>query len=81
MTDGDKIKLRAELDGKAMAALLSDSSTMANISKDARDKGVNGVRYLTCASVEYADALMAELGIKGEDKGYDRRDYPDGMEG
>lgn len=67
MTKGDKTKLRAELAGKAMAALLSDSSTMANISKDARDKGVNGVRYLTSASVEYADALMAELGISMED--------------
>ncbi len=67
MTNGDKIKLRAELAGKAMAALLSDSSTMANISKDARDKGVNVVRYLTSASVEYADALMVELGLKVEE--------------
>lgn len=67
MTNGDTIKLRAELAGKAMAALLSDSSTMANISKDARDKGVNGVRYLVSASVEYADALMAELGLKVEE--------------
>lgn len=66
MTKGDKEKLRAELAGKAMQALLSDSSTMANISKDARDKGVSSVRYLTSASVEHADALIKELGLDEE---------------
>ncbi len=66
MTSGDKIKLRAELAGKAMAALLSDSATMANISRDARENGVSGVRYIAAASAQYADALMKELGLDGE---------------
>lgn len=69
MTKGDRDKLRAELAGKAMAAHIGRGHLAA------RKEDI--VRW----AVAYADALMAELGIKGEDKGYDRRDYPDGMEG
>lgn len=53
MTDGDKIKLRAELAGKAMQGMVSndyytDGSSEAEIA---------------CWAVQQADALMAELGI------------------
>ncbi len=67
MTKGDRERLRAKLAGKAMQALLSDSQTMANISRDSRDKGVSPVSYLTIASVEYADLLLAELDRTAED--------------
>lgn len=54
MTKGDKIKLRAELAGKAMAALLVNSTPSEPV--------------LALAAVHYADALMAELGISMEDE-------------
>lgn len=57
MTKGDKIKLRAELAGKAMQGMLTneyytgDRSTEVDIAKWA---------------IAQADALMAELGISME---------------
>lgn len=57
MTDGDKIKLRAELAGKAMDAMLgneyytSDGATEVDIARWA---------------VAQADAIMKELGLDGE---------------
>lgn len=55
MTADDKIKLRAELAGKAMQGILAagfDHDGMVN----------------ECAerAIEYADALMKELGLDGE---------------
>ncbi len=67
MTNGDKIKLRAELAGKAMQGLLSDQATMAAISKDANRLNVSPTAYLGSASAEYADAVMAALGLSIED--------------
>ncbi len=61
MTKGDKIKLRAELAGKAMQALLGTIPF-----KVLDDDGEISIYYpnsISAASVEYADALMAELGI------------------
>ena len=66
MTKGDKIKLRAELAGKAMQGLLSDQATMATISKDARRLNVDPTIYLSSASVEYADAVMHALGLSSD---------------
>mgnify|MGYP001005807908 FL=1 len=59
MTKGDRDKLRAELAGKAMAALLihDDNSVVSGWSL------VRMARH----SVDAADALMAELGIKEEE--------------
>lgn len=57
MTSGDKIKLRAELAGKAMQGMLgneyytSDGATELDIARWA---------------VAQADALMKELGLDGE---------------
>lgn len=57
MTAGDKIKLRAELAGKAMAAMIGDELYDCNLTT-ASD--------IATLAVEYADALMAELGLKME---------------
>lgn len=57
MTKGDREKLRAELAGKAMAAHIGRGLISA------RKEDI--VRW----AVEYADALMAELGIKGRSDG------------
>lgn len=65
MTNGDKIKLRAELAGRAMAAVLAgrlDSAISA-----AGEAGISNESGVAKISVSYADALMAELGIKGEE--------------
>lgn len=58
MTSGDKIKLRAELAGKAMAAMIGD---------ELYDCNLTAASDIATLAVEYADALMAELGIKGEE--------------
>ena len=58
MTKGDKIKLRAELAGKAMQGMLSNSHDQISAMSDSA---------IVRSSVEIADALMAELGIKGEE--------------
>lgn len=57
MTKGDKIKLRAELAGKAMQGILTNPDSVGWAADDiARD------------SVHHADALMAKLGISMEDE-------------
>lgn len=58
MTVGDKIKLRAELAGKAMQGMLSNSHDQISAMSDSA---------IVRSSVEIADALMAELGIKVEE--------------
>ena len=63
MTKGDKIKLRAELAGKAMQGLLSNYQWMVSV----RNDGTGLVPILAMSSVEAAAALMAELGISIED--------------
>lgn len=67
MTRSDRERLRAELAGKAMHALLSRTETMALISKSARADGVPPVRYLCNAAIEYADILLMELDRTAED--------------
>lgn len=57
MTDGDKIKLRAELAGKAMQGMLSNSHEQISAMSDSA---------IVRSSVEIADALMKELGLDGE---------------
>lgn len=58
MTKGDRDKLRAELAGKAMAAMIGD---------ELYDCTLTAASDIAALAVEYADALMAELGIKGEE--------------
>ena len=67
MTKGDRERLRAELAGKAMAALLSRNETMPIISKDAKEQMIPPARYLCYAAIEYADILLAELDRNAED--------------
>lgn len=62
MTKGDKIKLRAELAGKAMQGIRSNADTMRGMANrnDLEGEMIDLVAQL---SVQQADALMAELGI------------------
>lgn len=64
MTNGDKIKLRAELAGKAMAALIG--SMPFKVLDDDGDICIYYPHSISSAAVEYADALMKELGLDGE---------------
>ena len=64
MTKGNKIKLRAELAGKAMAAMISSDLIMTNFDerikegrKERRDEA------FARNAVMFADALMKELGL------------------
>lgn len=57
MTNGDKIKLRAELAGKAMQGMLSNSF-WSNYDERETSESV-----MAEWAVLHADALMAELGI------------------
>lgn len=57
MTKGDRDKLRAELAGKAMQGMLSN---------DYFTDGADEAQIASWAA-QQADALMAELGIKGEE--------------
>lgn len=57
MTKGDKIKLRAELAGKAMAAMIVERE------KIGREFGYQPLPEIALGAVMAADALMAELGI------------------
>ena len=58
MTNGDKIKLRAELAGKAMQGMLTNSYFT---------EGGSTPEDMGKWAAQYADALMAELGISMED--------------
>lgn len=62
MTKGDKIKLRAELAGKAMIGLISNNY-FANYSN--RETSEEEIAEW---SVSHADALMSALGISMEDE-------------
>ena len=66
MTAGDKIKLRAELAGKAMQGIRSNHRTLMMLvnRNDLEGELIDLVAQL---AVQQADALMAELGIKGEE--------------
>ena len=68
MTNGDKIKLRAELAGKAMAALICNAQAMGRIDfAIGIDKSNRRDQIVAKEATAFADALMAELGIKGEE--------------
>lgn len=68
MTKGDRDKLRAELAGKAMQGILSNPAVLiyADQAIDSDGSLTRGVWYAGQA-VAFADALMAELGIKSDD--------------
>ena len=68
MTKGDRDKLRAELAGKAMQGLISNERWFMNVVNAHIGIGDAGkAEKITAeAAVFAADALMAELGIKGE---------------
>jgi hypothetical protein len=63
MTKGDRDKLRAELAGKFVAAIIvcEDWSGIIEVSQGTVEENV------ARGAVKYADALMAELGIKREE--------------
>ena len=64
MTKGDKIKIRAELAGKAMAALISNANAMSRIDfVISMDKTKRRDKIVAVEAVAFADALMAELGV------------------
>lgn len=65
MTKGDRDKLRAELAGKAMQSILSNSDVHPSAQCCGDDD--SWASRVAFDAVKYADALMAELGIKGED--------------
>ncbi len=60
MTNGDKIKLRAELAGKAMAAMLGERE------RTGMEFGFTPLSEIALSAVMAADALMKELGLDGE---------------
>ncbi len=62
MTKGDKIKLRAELAGKAMAAILGNNDLLNGLVEGNPENG-DMVNIVAIAGKDAADALMAELGI------------------
>lgn len=61
MTNGDREKLRAELAGKAMAAMIGERE------RTGREFGFTPLSEMAMGAVMAADALMAELGIKREE--------------
>lgn len=62
MTKGDKIKLRAELAGKAMQGLLVAGNDFDGFILDKHSPAAEFAER----AVHYADALMKELGLDGE---------------
>lgn len=67
MTNGDKIKLRAELAGKAMQAVISSPREMEMVHKQ-KDRTADRVELIVAGwAYLYADALMAELGLDVEE--------------
>lgn len=69
MTKGDRDKLRAELAGKAMQGLISNERWFMNlVNAHIGPSDAGKAEKITAeAAVFAADALMAELGIKGEE--------------
>lgn len=68
MPAGDKIKLRAELAGKAMQGILS-RSTAADFSHLSGRDDFERLTYGDAVAIDAvlaADALMKELGLDGE---------------
>lgn len=66
MTKGDKIKLRAELAGKAMQGIRSNADTM-RVMANRNDIYGEMIDLVAQLAVQQADALMAELGITREE--------------
>lgn len=64
MTTGDKIKLKAELAGKAMQGVISGN--LESAIHAARQSGMSVEAAVAKISKTYADALMKELGLDGE---------------
>jgi hypothetical protein len=65
MTKGDRDKLRAELAGKAMAAILSNSDVHPSAQGCGDDD--SWASRVAFDAAMFADALMAELGLKVEE--------------
>lgn len=66
MTKGDREKLRAELAGKAMQGILSDHEVLqGQLEGESEEMLVRDV--VAREAVGFADALMAELGLKVEE--------------
>lgn len=62
MTAGYKIKLRAELAGMAMAAILGNNELLNGL-VEANPENGDMVNIAAIAGKDAADALMAELGL------------------
>lgn len=69
MTAGDKIKLRAELAGKAMQGLISNERWFMNVvnANMGLDSAGKAEKIVAEAARDAADALMAELGLSLEE--------------
>lgn len=65
MTAGDKIKLRAELAGKAMQGIWSDFENIRFLANQSDLEG-EVVDLVAQLAVQQADALMKELGLDGD---------------
>lgn len=65
MTRGDRERLRAELAGKAMHAIISTHLEVALTT--AKNLGIAGEQVAAQISIGYADALLAELDRTAED--------------
>lgn len=69
MTKGDKINLRAELAGKAMAAMIGSEHIMKKSDEMlASNPDATRGQWVANQSVGFADYLLAELGISMEDE-------------
>lgn len=66
MTKGDRDKLRAELAGKAMQGIRSNHETLMMLAKRTDIEG-EMIDLVAQLAVQQADALMAELGINGDE--------------
>lgn len=69
MTNGDKIKLRAELAGKVAAAMvgtITNDDEYDRLYYMATRQGMKVSGWIARDAVKQADALMAELGLKVE---------------
>lgn len=70
MTKGDRDKLRAELVGKVAAAIvgtIKDDNDYNRFWNLGNELGLTVSQWIAKDSVKQADAIMAELGIKGEE--------------
>lgn len=67
MTKGDRERLRAELAGKAMQAIISNKEMLMAVTQVAKTENMSVSLSVARSSVLQADALLAELDRTAED--------------